>query len=89
VYELVFSDKAAEDLLYFKRYDARSYRKALSILEELMKHPYAGTGKPERLRYELSGSWSRRINSEHRVVYTVHEDTAEAHILAMRYHYMK
>ncbi len=89
MYELVISDKAAEDLQYFKRYNVGYYRKALSILNELMFHPYIGTGKPERLRYALSGSWSRRISSEHRIVYTVHEDTVEVHILAMRYHYGK
>jgi toxin YoeB len=89
MYELILSDKATEDLQYFKRHDALCYKKALSLLEELIKHPYTGTGKPERLRYELSGSWSRRINSEHRIVYTVLEDVVEVCVLAMRYHYRK
>lgn len=89
MYELVFSEQAAEDLRYFKRYDSRCYKKALSLLRELMEHPHTGTGKPERLRYELAGSWSRRINSEHRIVYTILEDVVEVHILAMRYHYEK
>ncbi|MDR0510227.1 MAG: Txe/YoeB family addiction module toxin, partial [Rikenellaceae bacterium] len=71
MYELVLSNTATEDLRHFKRHDVRCYKKALSLLRELIEHPYTGTGKPERLKYELSGSWSRRINSEHRIVYTV------------------
>ena len=89
MYELVLYERAAEDLQYFKRHNVLCYNKALSLLQELMEHPYTGAGKPERLRYELSGSWSRRINSEHRIVYTVLEDVVEVHVLAMRHHYGK
>jgi len=85
--QLILSDKAIEDLRYFKTHETRCYKKTLSLLNELMEHPYTGTGKPERLRYELSGKWSRRINSEHRMVYTVREGVIEVHVLTMRHHY--
>ena len=89
MYDLILSDKAAEDLQYFKHHNILCYKKALSLLKELIEHPYTGTGKPERLKYELSGSWSRRINAEHRIVYTVLEDVIEVHVLAMRHHYRR
>ena len=89
MYDLILSENATEDLQYFKSHNFPCYKKALSLLKELMEHPYTSTGKPERLKYELSGSWSRRINSEHRIVYTVLEDVVEVHILAMRRHYRK
>jgi toxin YoeB len=89
MYELILSDKAEEDLRYFKYNNSKCYKKALSILKELMEHPHSGTGKPERLRYELSGSWSRRINSEHRIVYTIEDESIEVYVLAMRYHYKR
>lgn len=53
----------------------------------MAEHPYIGIGKPETLKYELAGFWSRRINSEHRIVYRVIENVIEIHVLAMRYHY--
>jgi toxin YoeB len=48
-------------------------------------NPYTGLGKPEKLKYELSGKWSRRINAEHRIVYIVRE--SDIYVLALRYHY--
>lgn len=55
----------------------------------MSEHPYIGIGKPEALKYELAGYWSRRINSEHRIVYRVIEDVIEIEVLAIRYHYRK
>ena len=52
-------------------------------------HPYTGIGKPEPLKYELAGKWSRRINTEHRLIYAVHDDQIEVYIFSMRYHYTK
>jgi toxin YoeB len=89
MYELELSEVAIEDLRYFKRSEPRCHMKALSLLGELMEHPYTGSGKPERLRYELSGCWSRRINPQHRLVYKVMDDLSLVHVLAMRYHYRK
>lgn len=64
-------------------------RKALSrinrLITEAVRDPGAGTGKPERLSGDLAGFWSRRIDQEHRLVYTVHAD--ELVIVQARYHY--
>jgi len=50
-------------------------KKLFVLLDELTKHPFTGTGKPEQLKYILAGSWSRRINQEHRLIYEVMDDT--------------
>jgi toxin YoeB len=55
------------------------------LLEELTEHPFDGTGKPELLKYELAGLWSRRINQEHRLVYQVFDDVVV--ILSAKGHY--
>ena len=61
--------------------------KITSLLEDIAMHPFTGIGKPEPLKYDLSGYWSRRINSEHRIVYRVHDDLIEVYVLSIRYHY--
>ena len=48
--------------------------KILTLLDELTEHPFTGTGKPEQLKHDFSGYWSRRINKEHRLIYSVLED---------------
>ena len=60
-----------------------------ALLADIVLHPFSGIGKPEALKYDLTGYWSRRINSEHRIVYSVHNDMIEVHILSMRFHYHK
>jgi toxin YoeB len=55
------------------------------LIKEIQRTPFAGTGKPEPLKHDLQGCWSRRISQEHRLVYEVKED--KIRILACRYHY--
>ena len=62
-------------------------RKIAVLLEDMTAHPYTGIGKPEQLKYGLSGCWSRRINREHRIIYRVKETEIEVEVLSMRYHY--
>ena len=62
-------------------------RKIAALLEDMTTHPYTGIGKPEQLKYGLSGCWSRRINREHRIIYRVKETEIEVEVLSMRYHY--
>ena len=62
-------------------------RKIAALLEDMTAHPYTGIGKPEQLKYGLSGCWSRRINMEHRIIYRVKETEIEVEVLSMRYHY--
>ena len=57
----------------------------VNLMKEVLREPFSGIGKPEPLKYELKGCWSRRIDQEHRLVYQVTED--KIRILACRYHY--
>jgi len=79
-YSLDFTDKAKEDIAFHKKAGNKAILKKLLIfLEELTEHPFTGTGKPEPLKHDLAGMWSRRITREHRLVYEVEEDTVFIH----------
>jgi len=85
-YHLDFTDKAKEDITNHQKTGNKAVLKKLfTLLEELEQHPFSGTGKPEPLKYELSGMWSRRINKEHRLVYEAKEDVV--YILSAKGHY--
>lgn len=62
-------------------------KKIENLIADIMEHPFIGLGKPEALKHELSGCWSRRINSEHRLVYRVKEEMLILYIIAARTHY--
>lgn len=83
--KLHFTSPADEDMAYWKRHDARIAAKIEILIEDILLHPFSGIGKPEPLKFHLSGYWSRRINKTHRLVYKVHEDTV--YIVQCRYHY--
>jgi toxin YoeB len=88
--EIIFSKKAQEDIAYWKKSGNESVMDRITaLLNDIAEHPYTGIGKPERLKYTLAGNWSRRINTEHRIVYAVREEENKIHILALRYHYTK
>ena len=82
---LLFTDEAWEDYTYWQQYDKKLLKKINSLLKEIKRTPYEGTGKPEPLRYELQGAWSRRINQEHRLVYEVFDE--QINVIACRFHY--
>jgi toxin YoeB len=82
---LAFDDHAFDDLAWFVSRDPKLAKKIVALIQEVKRSPFEGRGKPEPLRHELSGCWSRRINKEHRLVYQVTGD--EIRILACRYHY--
>ncbi len=74
-YHLNFSHQAQNDIGFFKKTGNKVVlKKLLTLLKEITEHPYTGTGKPEALKYNLAGIWSRRINQEHRLVYEVLDD---------------
>ena len=88
--ELKFAPKAEEDRDFWKKSGNQAIMKRISaLLTDISKTPYTGIGKPEKLKYELAGKWSRRINEEHRIVYSVNESENIIDILALRYHYTK
>ncbi|WP_433598435.1 Txe/YoeB family addiction module toxin [Nocardia sp. CA-135953] len=83
--KLTFSDEAWEDYQWFLTNDRRTLRRINTLIEDIKRNGYEGIGKPEPLRHNLSGLWSRRITGEHRIVYKIDDDTAV--IFACRYHY--
>lgn len=87
--KLIFSPLAMEQWNYWKRTNPKIAKRIKLLLADILEHPYSGIGKPEALRYDLAGKWSRRITVEHRLVYHVVEDRVEVEILSMKYHYKK
>ena len=83
--KLIFSENAREDYLYWQKTDKKILKRINSLVKEIQRSPFEGIGKPEPLKHALSGYWSRRINDEHRIVYTVAEDSL--YIAQLRYHY--
>ena len=82
---LVFAPQAWEDYLYSQRNDPEMLSRINLLIKDIMRHPYAGIGKPEPLKHALRGFWSRRITSEHRIVYK--KVGNEIFIAQLRYHY--
>lgn len=86
-YTLRFSEQAKEDIRQHKKSGNKSVvNKIILLLEELVLHPFTGTGKPEPLKHSLAGCWSRRINKEHRLVYDIIEGNVL--ILSVKGHYL-
>lgn len=82
---ICFTPTAWEDYLYWQQQDKKTLKRINKLLKECAKTPFEGTGKPEKLKHNLSGLWSRRIDSTHRLVYTVDEN--KLWVLQLRYHY--
>ncbi len=85
--KLAFTESAWSDYLWFQRRQQKLLKRINALISEILRHPFSGTGKPEALKGELSGYWSRRINAEHRLVYSVEDDAAL--IISCRFHYHK
>lgn len=81
----VFTDNAWEDYLYWQSTDKAMVKKINSLIKDIKRNPCKGLGKPEPLRHELSGFWSRRIDPGHRLIYKVEADSIQ--IVQCRYHY--
>lgn len=82
---LIFEPTAWEQFLYWQETDKATVRKINALIKECLRHPFEGTGKPEPLKGDLAGLWSRRIDREHRLVYRVTDNALE--IVRCRYHY--
>ena len=76
---------AWEDYLYWQKYDKAVLKRINELIKDTLRDPFHGIGKPEPLKENLRGYWSRRITDEHRLVYTVLSD--HPHIIQCRYHY--
>jgi toxin YoeB len=83
--EAVFHPEFREDLRYWVEIDRKIALRVLELVEAALREPFAGMGKPEPLKHLLAGAWSRRISSEHRLVYLVRSNRID--FLQARYHY--
>ncbi|MCY4029108.1 MAG: Txe/YoeB family addiction module toxin [Acidobacteria bacterium] len=83
--KLVFSRHAWEDYLHWQKTDRQIVRRINALIENIRRAPFKGIGKPEPLKNRLTGYWSRRIDSEHRLVYRIEGESI--YIVQARYHY--
>jgi toxin YoeB len=84
---LVFAAEALSDLRHWVETDPRRASRILKLVDEICRTPFTGTGKPEPLKYVGGNVWSRRIDQEHRLVYSVEAITIR--IVQCRYHYVR
>jgi toxin YoeB len=82
---IVFESSAFADFNDWVKLDKKIHRKIIELIKDIIRHPFQGLGKPEALKHDLSGYWSRRIDREHRLVYKVTNE--EIIILSCKYHY--
>ncbi len=80
-----FRERAWQDYLYWQETDKQILKRINLLIKDIQRNPFTGIGKPEPLKHQFSSFWSRRINDEHRLVYTLIE--AELIIVQCRYHY--
>ncbi|GJQ60966.1 MAG: toxin YoeB [Melioribacteraceae bacterium] len=85
--KITFSKNAWEDYLSWQKEDKKILRKINELIKDIQRTPFEGKGKPEALKYDLTGLWSRRIDLEHRLVYQYQNE--EIFIYSCRYHYDK
>ena len=83
--EAIFQPEFREDLKYWVKTNRKVALRAFDLIESIMRDPFTGIGKPEPLKFILSGAWSRRLTQEHRIVYTVSDNRID--FLQCRYHY--
>jgi toxin YoeB len=84
---IVFSKNAWEDYTSWLQIDKKMLKKINDLIKDIQRNPHSGIGKPEPLKYDLAGYWSRRIAQEHRLVYQVIGN--DIRIISCKYHYEK
>jgi toxin YoeB len=82
---LLWTPAAWQDYVYWQGQDRKTLKRINALIQDTMQHPFEGLGKPEPLRENLAGFWSRRIDDTHRLVYTVEKN--DLAVVACRYHY--
>ncbi len=83
--KLLFSENAWEDYLFWQKTDKKTLKRINKLIKDIQRNKYEGIGKPEALKHNLSGFWSRRITNEHRIVYKIENNSVL--IAQIRYHY--
>lgn len=82
---IIFSPEAFDDMNRWIEEDKKIHTKIITLIREIMRTPFQGTGKPEPLKYEYAGYWSRRLTDKHRLVYKVEKDSLS--IMSCKFHY--
>lgn len=82
---IIFSPRAWEDYGYWIKRDKKKVDRINNLIKDTLRNPFEGIGKPEPLKRNLQGFWSRRIDEEHRLIYEYNEDSLS--IVSCRYHY--
>lgn len=82
---IILEKSAFEDIKWWAENDLKVVKKLVTLINDISKNPFSGLGKPEPLKYDLTGYWSRRITEEHRLVYK--SDGESITIISCRYHY--
>ncbi|ELS05102.1 toxin-antitoxin system, toxin component, Txe/YoeB family [Xenococcus sp. PCC 7305] len=83
--DILFLDDAWQNYLYWQKIDKKILKRINELIKDIKRSPFEGIGKPESLKFDLSGLWSRRINQEHRLIYQVKDNCII--IIQCRYHY--
>lgn len=87
-YSLLLTEKAENDLKQWKKSgQIKTLRKILNLFDELEQHPQTGTGKPEALKNDLSGYWSRQIDKKNRLIYRIDEGIVVVEVISLWSHY--
>ena len=81
----IFTDEAWDDYMYWHSQDKKTLKRINALIKDIDRDPFDGIGKPEPLKYDLQGFWSRRIDDVNRLVYRIESD--ELFIVSCRYHY--
>ena len=81
----IFVDESWEDYLYWQSTEKKIVKRINELIKAIKRTPYEGIGKPEPLKFQLQGCWSRRIDQEHRLIYELNEN--EIRIISCRFHY--
>lgn len=82
---IIFSSRAWEDYEYWIKHDKKKIDRINKLIKDALRNPFEGLGKPEPLKLNLQGLWSRRIDEEHRLIYEYNEDNLS--IISCRHHY--
>jgi toxin YoeB len=83
--QIAFESDAFQDFTDWAKINKKIYQRIVALIKDILRQPFTGIGKPEPLKQELQGYWSRRINDEHRLVYKVTDDAII--IISCKYHY--
>lgn len=86
---LLWTENAWEEYLYWSESDKKLVKRINLLIKDIMRSPFEGIGKPEGLKFDLAGKWSRRIDEEHRLVYEITRESGDINlkIIQCRYHY--